>query len=267
MSRNKLSFPIDISDSIYQIKFNPKNELFTLLRNGEPILTPGGFDVEHKDERFLIHMQTELESEDELNPVNLSLYSIYSTCKEFFELKSRIFSIDDVRQMLLTDVVLRSVAGPEKAYQFEKWKPLLNFLSEKKLKYPDLIQTMDSEDMETWINSMGPDCQGIMQELTEVMCKEINYLSAAQKAVIINSVSVNNSFMYGYLIATGKCTELEYASGVLAGHCSLPGIFGDFSRSDFKEALISIMRDAQIFSTFVLFSPIIKESSSESQEH
>lgn len=252
MPTTKLNFPIDISESTYQIKQNPENQLYVLLMNGKPLQTPGGFNVEHRSERLLLHIQAELEGEDELNPANLNLYSLYCTCKEFFEAKTYAFSIEKLRDMLLADVSLRPCAGPEKAYQFEKWHPLTKFLSDHNLKHPDLVQT--DEDMETWINSMGPECEAGITDLTDLMFSEFNVLSAAQKTVIINTINLHSSFMFGYFIATKKCTELEFASGLLAAHCVLPGVFDEITRSEYKKGLNGIMRDAQVFSDFVHFS-------------
>jgi hypothetical protein len=247
-------YPKNISNSEYKIKFNHDKSVYLLLRNGEPLHTPGGNIVEHKSERLLAQMQSELESEDQLDPSVLSTYSVYCTFKDSFEKEDKTFSVEEVREFLITDSILRCCAGPERLYQYDKWKQLFELLTEYNLDYPDIVQTMDTEEIEAWIKSRGPKYVKSIDTFVQAIHEEINRLNPAQKAVIINSIVVHETLIYGYLLATKRCTEIEYATAILAGQCLLPQIFTDVSRSEYKQELNKLIRDAQILTGFIRFS-------------
>ena len=59
------------------------------------------------------------------------------------------------RNLIINDVTLKAFASPEKVYQFSKWWGLFEHLKVINIEYPDIVQMVETEDIEKQIVSMG----------------------------------------------------------------------------------------------------------------
>lgn len=245
---------IDISESLYRIIYDYKLKKYILLRDGNPLVTPDGSVVAHANKKLLQHMESELECRNILDVTELTTYSMFCTWNDLLVKQNIVFTKQDIRNWIISDPILRACAGPEKIDQLYKWSALLEVLEEIDISYPDLVQSMDIEGVEEWISSMGEEYEKSFNKFVDKMYEEFSILSKEQKTAVVNSLNCHSSFCYGLLLATKKCTEIEYANAILAGECLLPIIFADSSRDEYKEAFYHLVLDANIITNFIRFS-------------
>lgn len=240
---------MDISNAEYQIVY--KDQYFWLEVDQKVLKTPAGNEIKHSNIKVLENLQYELECIDELDPSTLSMYSLLSTQLDFLEKPN--FSIDKkvFRELLLNDPTLKACAGPEKVFQFSKWSGLFEHLELIDMDYPDIIQAIEMEDVEEWILSMGTDYVESIEKFVDHFYREFEILSIPQKTAIINSIKVYDSVIYGLLLATRKCSEMEYSVAILASHCIIPKVFSDVERSEYREDFINLKQDALLLTEYI----------------
>ena len=232
------------------IEIHFKNGLYFPTVNGKPLKTPGGYPVEHKSEQLMKDISHEFEVNEEIDVRKLNIYSLFSTMTELGSDFENV-SENQIKQFIYADPVLRSCAGPERIGQYEKWEDLFRFLETNNLEYPDFVQSANFERLEEWIGSLGEPYGHSINLFIAYFTEEFNKLSLPQKTVAINSASVHNTFIYGYLLATQETTVQNYSEAVLAGMCIIPHVFGDVTEKDYKQALVSISKDVKILASFL----------------
>ena len=243
---------MDIEFAEYWIDFDGQN--YILIKDEDKMLTPGGNVIQHHNPRLIEHIIFELECESELDISNLSTYTLFSGLEDVVKGKSLngpLFSEKDFRSGIINDPVLRICAGPEKIQQRKKWHDLFSDLELLDIDYPNIIQIPDLEEIENWIEGRGKEYASSIDKFVHHYFNEFHLLSDPQKMVVINAVNIHGSLIYAILLASRKCTELNYVTALLAGHCMLPNIFGDVDKDDYKEAFEGIKSDAYIFSNFI----------------
>lgn len=243
---------MDLSNSEYRIVYD--NNFFYLKVDDKLIKTPSGIEIKNSNRDFLEQLAYELECYDNLDPSNLSLYSLISTELDFIDSDS--FNVDkaEFRNLILNDTTLKACAGPEKLYQFAKWRKLFEYLEIVNIDYPDIIQAVEIEDIESWITSMGENYSNSINKFVDFFYREFQILNSTQKTAVINSINVHGSVIYGILLATKKCSEMEYAVAILASHRFLPNVFGDVSKEEYKESVFQLKQDALLLTEYINLS-------------
>ena len=243
---------MDISKSEFEIIYQDNHYL--LMIDDKKLLTPHANPIKHSNEKILVNLRYELECIDKIDTAELSTYSLLSTQIDFIE--SKAFNLDKktFRGLLLNDPTLSACAGPEKVYQFSKWSGVFEHLEIINIKYPDLIQAIELEETEIWISSMGKEYANSIDKLVDHFYRELNILSTAQKAAVICSINAHGSFIYGLLLSTKKCSEMEYSAAILASHAIIPNIFADVVKSEYRESFLSLKQEALLITSFVHLS-------------
>ena len=254
---------MNLEFSEYWIDYNGSEYL--LLKDGEEMCTPAGNSVKYHNRSLVEHIAFELECETSLDLSQLSTYTLYSAMVDMVQSHPKeeyLISRDVFRSMIINDPVLRACAGPESIQQRRKWGDLFEDLELLGMKYPDIIQSPITEEIEEWIESNGENYVESINNFVDHYFTEFNLLSDPQKVVVINSAHIHDSLIYAILLASKKCTELNYITALLAGYCMLPNIFADVDKEEYKEAFEGLKSDAHIFTNFIdcCLSPDIKLS-------
>ncbi|WP_242157321.1 hypothetical protein [Aestuariivivens sediminis] len=243
---------MDLEFAEYYIDFNGSE--YVLIKDEKNMLTPAGNLIKHHNRRLIEHIMFELECEIELDITQLSTYTLYSAMVDLLQgncHQGNLFTIENFRTGILNDPVLKACAGPEKIQQFKKWADLFSDLELLGLDYPDIVQIPDIDTIEDWIKGNGKEYEDSIDKIVNHYYAEFNLLSDCQKTVVLHSANLHASLVYGILLASKKCTEINYVAAILAGQCLLPNIFGDINTEDYKEAFEEIKSDAHIFSNFI----------------
>jgi|GEM_PF-4403159 len=232
----------------WNVDFNENKKTFELTLDEKPLLTPGGNPVAHNNERFLYHMLAELRCLKTLDKKLNSLW-LYSSAVDHQEKLKTVFSLKEVRTMLLQDPTLARCAEPNLAMaQMGDWGPLNNYFSKNQLEYPDFPQ---GEDREEYLRELGDESVQVFAHLVRKVTCDIEPLTVAQKCVIANAKNCYGSFIWGFLLATNQSTPLEFATGIAATQCALPWAFSDVKLEEYAEAIKGMAHDALLMRTFV----------------
>jgi hypothetical protein len=240
---------MNISNAEYTIEF--LNGMYSLKLNNEILLTPNNNLVAHKQRKLIENILYELECEDELNNNTLSTYFLYSILVDQVQNDNNIIDENIFRNYILTDLILRSCAGPEKTEQYFKWGALFESLELLDIEYPDIIQNPDLDEVEKWISSMGVNYQNSLNKFIKYFYKEYSILSDVQKTAILWCTHNHGSIIYGMMLSTKKCNILDYSAAILAGHCMIPNVFLDVTREEYKESFEALKADALLISNFI----------------
>ena len=243
---------MNIKFAEYWIEYD--GEYYILIKDGDKMLTPAKNDIKHHNRKLIEHIIFELECETELDVSVLSNYTLYSALEDLVKSKpniGEILSKEVFRIGIINDPVLRACAGPEKTQQFKKFGDLFSDLELLNLDYPNIIQNPDIEEVEKWIQDNGETYSDSINKFVNHYYAEFNMLSDPQKTIVINGWNLHGSLIYAIILASRKCTELNYITAVLAGHCLLPNVFADVDTENYKESFEGLKSDAHIFTNFI----------------
>lgn len=228
------------------------------------LLTPKGHPVQHENKEFLSDLVSELMQYPLLELEgsaltgeilgNVSLYNLFSTLIDFVladNAKEINFS-----QMLGTDALLQSVAGPEKVDQLASWDPQRRYLESLGVhnSFSLLSGGLNIEECEFWQYLCYDEASKsyIKQQTTEVnfemlaeiLEKEWLKLSSPERTTVITLTVIYNSIIAPLCFIHGGLKASEYANAVVASNCA-HFVFGyeedgvspeDFHRNAYKEA-------------------------------
>jgi hypothetical protein len=95
--------------------------------------------------------------------------------------------------------------------------------------------------------------QGLGQQFDELVAffdRRMDGLTSAQSCVVTYCVHIHNVFVLGVLLGEGVCTPEQYADGLLAVTCRIPGVFGGVTKRDALRARNAAIRDAALMLRF-----------------
>lgn len=223
---------------------------YRLTFDDNVIQTGDGIDVEHSSESFLRHMIAELDIEGSITLRNQAItapkffgaYAIFSIQKRFVERHEDELSLDFGRY-LLSDQMLSRVAGPEHLEQVARWSPVYSFLKDYGLTLPNIDRTLSQDPEEERIDHV----QRFKNEhalFIDEMRKVYGSLTIERRTVVTFLRNIHDgSVLFPVLLATGRCTPDEYASGVMAAHC-LSRCFGVKAKQH-RKAFVDLRDDAR----------------------
>jgi len=217
------------------LEIGPSNGGFGLWLNGKLLLTASGAPVEHVAMPLLEHMVSEFDGQGTISVVKgkivapkfFGAFALYSIQKQFIELGKDELT-QDFEARLLHDPVLHPVAGPEQIDQRIRWESLDRWLG------PDLEglrgYTEDRlRDLPDEIATATPT--KIIAQLKSCYLA----LSPEQRTVVMFLYALHQgSVLFPLVLVLGKCTEPEYAQGVMASYAMLTGVFGDVQHKDHR---------------------------------
>jgi len=200
-----------------------------LVRDGVALTTPAGKPVAHRGKRLIEAIAAEAKSREGLQLDRLSLYSLFCTLRDGVE-KEREDKGRSCRYLLLGELSLRTCAGPETADQLALLRPLEEYFERNKLPRLLLGQFGDGQHQEENLRAAG-----LGTEVDRLVCffdQKLRGLTPAQHCVVTNCVHLHSVFVLGILLAESSCTPEQYADGLMAVNCQIPGVFAGVTRRD-----------------------------------
>jgi len=220
----------DISKSFFEVdnldKKDDDNNYYSIFDNNKKLKTPKGNYTISKNERLLSLISDELNTKKILDPAEFSYYSIYCIEHDILDDFFPDF-INNLENMLLGDVTLKSCAGPEVVEQMQKWTHLLSFLNDEGIKHPHYIQIFDVEEIKQWVHDSGANSIKNHKKLVKVMKSKICDLSNMEKSTLIAIYNMSQSIMYSYLLVKYLCNSNEFSHAVFSGMAVHPKMFED----------------------------------------
>lgn len=209
MSKRKAASP-DVLSNYVAVTALEEPDQFGILLPGDHgrLRTPAGNAIQSDNYRLMLHMVRELEEypvlkvEDGIiiEPRPLCAYLIFSTQRDFAGTDEHI-GRERVEHILNHDPILDPSAGPEWTDQLRAWEPVDAFLNSLGAELHPRVKYED----EGW------------NKLVDAIWTRWNKLSPPGKAVVLNLHPLTEGHLIATLaLASGVCTEIEYAHAVLA---------------------------------------------------
>lgn len=238
--------------------------MFTLCFDDEILLTGHGDEVAHPSRAFIEHIISEFDIQGTLEvserivvePRFFGSYALLGIQKAYVEHRKDDLSID-FENRLRADPILHPCAGPEVVEQYARWNPVFEYIEEKnaliddealRLKLPNLPQSMgfnadslDDTEQKQFVQSCG-----FTDDFVSTVKNDYDALTEEERTVTMFLHAIHQAgILFPMLLAMGKCTPDQYASGVMAGHCILGEVFGDVASKDHRQTFIGLRDDAR----------------------
>jgi len=242
------------------------NGEFVLTFEDKPILTDEGHVVAHKDGRLPEHIISEFESEGRITikdqkivkPKKFGSYALYSIQKTYVESGEDNLT-KDFPGSLLEDPILYRSAGPEQTEQMARYGPVLDFLAERKLFLPALVYTYSYEEAE---DEGRQELTSLPEDFTSAVRHEFMSLPNHRKTVTVFLRNIHlNVLLLPLMLATGRCSANEYATGVMAATVTHSAIFGSKVK-EHREMFVGLLEDAMTALDYISFyehSPLLEK--------
>jgi hypothetical protein len=200
-----------------------------MMLGDQPVLTPAGDKVVHQRADVLLHILDEfdgfgkvgLEDYRIVEPECFSAFALYGVQKEVIESREECLSLHFAK-CLRGDGIFYPAPGPnEEMAQRSRWHPVYAWMKELGLKLPSLVQYWgDQIESPEEDDEFGNNRDAYVPPKAFVDAVENIYksLSPEQRAAVYALHAGHNVVLFPILLALGKCSANEYASGVLAVH-------------------------------------------------
>lgn len=230
----------------YTSKRQSDTNKLVLFKNGKAVKTPQKRPLAHSSLGLHRALVTELSKTNRLVPTTLSLYSMLSTQIDFLE-KGVDPLARNMKSALLSDVALRTCAGPEEVHQLGCMDFLLAYLKKNKLQHPRFMQTISGEELKRTMKK-GSEEQKNFNRLAEVVAKDYCALPIEKRCAVLNATSIHQTTILGLMLVLGHCTPAQYARALNAANCIGEGVWGD--TEDEEEAFEGALADAKLLQKY-----------------
>ncbi len=202
---------------------------YIVMLDDQPVLTPAGDKLTHQRADVLQHILAEFDAFGKIGlsegrivePADFTSFVIYGIQKEAIEGRNECLS-HHFDKCLRGDRILYPAPGPnEMMAQQSRWIPVHKWMESLGLKLPSLVQYWGDqvenpeEDDEVRNNR---DAYLPPQHYVEAIEGIYKTMSSEQRAVVYTLHAAHNAVLFPMLLALGKCSVNEYASGIMAIH-------------------------------------------------
>lgn len=135
-------------------------------------------------------------------------------------------------------------AGPEVVEQMARLAPFYRYCKDRGIRSPSFPQS--NSISETFLDKEDSSVQRYFKTLE----KDFQSLSLGQLAVVHTYYLYGSSYqgrptVLPMLLVKGLCSPKEFAEGILASLCIIPGVFEDVSETEFQQLRKRLQRDAE----------------------
>ena len=254
--------PIDISKTIFEVtEKKPGGVYFITSEDFVEMKTSKGTIIESSNYNLINTICDELNTMSKLDDSSFSYFSIYSIQYDWIPDHFNLF-IDELENMILGDITLKSCAGPEIVEQMAKWTHLNDFLGSQNLEHPNYLQVPDVSAVKEWVYSNSDTENNSYienhQNIIKLMLDRIHELSDAEKASLIALSNISQSLLHSYLLIKGKCNPNDFAHAVFAGWSIHPKFYEDELEGN-KDFIEDLIKCANMVNTYVSISSMKSE--------
>lgn len=221
------------------------------------LTTAGGHEVSHTGRRLIEHMITELDECGELTiedrvivePQSLSSYALYSIQKDWVERGKDDLTLDFAGRITCDGTLFRC-AGPDEAMeQFARWGPVISYLNDLETQLPNLAGPFIDDPEFYGSAEVYDEAKELATPDSEFVAKvraDFEELAPAQKAAVMMLHAIHQGVvLFPLILVLGRCTPGEYASGVIASHASISGVFPDADSDSHRRMFTGLRDDAR----------------------
>ncbi|MBM4223489.1 MAG: ATP-binding protein [Gammaproteobacteria bacterium] len=227
---------------------------FALVYDGKILQTREGNEVRHTAAQLLRHIAREFDGHGRieisdgrvLGPQFFGSFALFSIQKSWIESARDELTLAFVEH-LLSDPMLHSLSGPEQADRLARFDPISKWLGER---LQGLCQR--AEEVPHWLGEeefldrASAVARAREDEVILALRKEYLLLTPEERTVVMMLHALHHGpVLFPMALVLGKCTEPEYALGIMAGDAMLTTAFGDVDEAGHQGAFGSFRTDAR----------------------
>lgn len=253
MTQADRSAPIRVDPTYLEVI--PTDRGFALAHNGQVLRTgDGDVEVRHQATTLLENIISEFDGQGRIEiagqvivgPRFFGSFALFSVQKSWIEPEKDDLTLDFERR-LLADPVLHPVPGPEKVDQYARWSSIAEWLGDNLGSLRALARRIPhwagEEELENGGDALSHACE---DESLIALRATYAAMKPEERAVVMMLYSLHEGpVLLPMALVMGRCTESEYARGVMAGHAMLSSVFVDVDESSHQEAFERLRSDAR----------------------
>ena len=242
-----MGFQVQPSKMLKLVK-SKKGDEYSLMKGNKPIFTPRGNPVTHNSYWLMKQVMRDLSRLEDFEPCELSETSMIATEIDCLR-KGRDTVGEDFERILLSDIALRTCAGPEEAFQLSKLGFLVTYLEGLGLQHPRWPQTLSPDQVREWMVSSGKEAE--FKRFASVLSeKYMKDYAITRKCTVVNARNIHGSALLGMMLAHYHCRPDQYAEALNACNCLDAEIWGGVSKEEQEEAYYSVEAEAKILTAY-----------------
>jgi hypothetical protein len=237
-----------------ELNLVPHEEGLTLNCFGEPLRFSNGDIAVHKVNTFWGHVIDEFSNfgvivVDEDNcyagPKIICGFNFLEIQRCEIETGKSEF-IQNFRDCIAVDNIIRRCAGPELIDQMRRWRPVLDWLEKHEVSLPNHPQTVIESTEEKDVFTTPEDIKFV-----DFISDQFTQLSNSQKAVVYYFFHTHAAVVFPIVLSQFLCTPSEYANGVMASEVLLTTLGLGLEPDEHAEISRNYRDDAQIADKYI----------------
>ena len=241
---------------------------YALSLAGEILLTEWGIPVQHVAKPLLEHMASEFDGHGTMKvrerkvvaPRFFGSYALFGSQKQWIEQGKEELSVD-FADCLLRNPVLNEVPGPEARDQYARWGPIFMWLGETydqlRRSASSFLYCLEERDAEAKL-ALARHSSAVTKIRDQYLALAPEQRAAVAFLHVIHSDNPSYHVSIGPVLfplglALGRCTEGEYAQGVMAGMAILSGAFPDVDNKAHRKSFEGLRSDARTALDYIRF--------------
>jgi len=236
---------------------------FVIYYDHQPLETPKGFEIAHRDSRLLKHILIKLTLAGQIDHHSINSFSIFSFCKDFIEQNSDPL-IERFDKLIQGDMLLKAKFNPGQNNRIFDLKQVLDYLEENSQMMNLMFWGVSviMKGFKDFFSAM-PDFKAVENNFTQHREEVIQFIRQSyqnlpcEKKAVVNMLSAchNNGILLAMMLVDSKISPSEYSLTTIATHTNyfeektiIPGLVND--RLNLKPIIVDWQKPEESFRVF-----------------
>lgn len=199
---------------------------FVIYYDHQPLETPKGFEIAHRDSRLLKHILIKLTLAGQIDHHSINSFSIFSFCKDFIEQSSDPL-LERFDELIANDLLLKAKFNPGQNNKIFNLKQVLDYIEENNQMMNLMFWGVSviMKGFKDFLSAM-PDFKNIekkfpqhSEEVVQFIRQSYENLPCEKKAVVnLLSTYHNNGILLAMMLVNSMISPSEYSLTTIAAH-------------------------------------------------
>ncbi len=199
---------------------------FVIYYDHQPLCTPKGFEIDHRDSRLLKHILVKLTLAGKIDHQSINSFSIFSFCKDFIEQNSDPMK-GQFDELIQGDMLLKAKLNPGQNNRIFDLKKVLDYIEENSQMMNLMFWGVSviMKGFQDFFSEM-PDYKTITRNFPQHSAEVIGFIQetydglACEKKAVVNMLSTchNNGILLPMMLVNSKISPSEYSLTTIAAH-------------------------------------------------
>jgi hypothetical protein len=199
---------------------------FVIYYDHQPLETPKGFEIAHRDSRLLKHILVKLTLAGQIDHHSINSFSIFSFCTDFIEQESDPL-IERFDELIANDLLLKAKFNPGQHNKIFDLKQVLDYIEENSQMVNLMFWGVSviMKGFKDFFSAM-PDFKVIEKDFTQHREEVVQFIRLSyqnltcEKKAVVNLLSTchNNGILLAMMLVDSKISPSEYSLTTIAAH-------------------------------------------------